>query len=72
MRPRMQPCRAGDRIRKEADALAYPTAKAGSALLLLMLGVFANDHHMTLALDDFALLANGLYRRTNFHFAFPP
>ena len=32
-----------------------------------MLGVFANDHYLTLALDDFALLANSFYRRPYFH-----
>ena len=37
------------------------------ALLLLMLGILADDHHVTLALDDLALFANGLYRRTNLH-----
>ena len=38
-----------------------------SALALLMLGIFANNHHAALALDDLALFANGLYRRTDFH-----
>ena len=37
------------------------------ALLLLVLGILADDHDVALALDDLALLANGLYRRTNLH-----
>ena len=32
-----------------------------------MLGVFANDHDSALALDDLALLAHGLDRRSDFH-----
>jgi hypothetical protein len=39
----------------------------GLALLLLMLGILADDHHAALALDDLALLANGFYRRPDFH-----
>ena len=38
-----------------------------SALLLLVLGVLANDHHATLALDNLALLADGFYGRSYFH-----
>ena len=41
-----------------------------SALLLLMLGVFANHHYAALALDDLALLTNGLYRGTYLHVRF--
>ncbi len=37
------------------------------ALLLLVLGILADDHHMALALDDLALFTNGLNRRTNLH-----
>ena len=33
-----------------------------------MLGVFADNHDLTLALDDLALLAHGLNGRSNFHF----
>ena len=33
----------------------------GSALLLLVLGIFANYHYFALALDYLALLAHGLY-----------
>ena len=40
----------------------------GSALSLLMLGVFADNHDLTLALDDLAFLAHGFYGRSNFHF----
>ena len=58
----------------------YSTAKDGagispravhkrsiSALLLLVLGILANDHDAALALDDLALLANGLNGRSHFH-----
>ena len=38
-----------------------------SALLLLVLGILANDHNAALALNDFALLTNGLDGRTNLH-----
>jgi len=38
-----------------------------SALSLLMLGVFANYHDFTLALDNLALLAHGLHGRSYFH-----
>jgi len=37
------------------------------ALLLLMLGILANDHYTALALDDLALFAHGLYGRSHFH-----
>ena len=33
-----------------------------------MLGVFAYYHNFTFSLDDFALFANLLYGRLNFHF----
>ena len=36
-------------------------------LLLLMLGVLANNHYFTFSLDDFALFANLLDGRLNFH-----
>ena len=39
----------------------------GLALTLLVLGVFADDHDAALALDDLALFADGLDRRTNLH-----
>ena len=32
-----------------------------------MLGVLADNHDVTLALDDLALLAHGLYGRSHFH-----
>ena len=38
-----------------------------SALLLLVLGILANDHDAALALDDLALLADGLDGRSHFH-----
>ena len=45
---------------------------ASSALLLLMLGILADDHHTALPLDNLALLADRLHRRTNFHGSLPP
>ena len=36
-------------------------------LSLLVLGVLADDHDFTLALDDLALLAHGLHGRSYFH-----
>jgi hypothetical protein len=38
-----------------------------SALLLLVLGILANNHYVALALDDLALFTNGLYGRSHFH-----
>ena len=38
-----------------------------STLLLLVLGILANDHDAALALDDLALLADGLNGRSHFH-----
>lgn len=32
-----------------------------------MLGIFTNDHDIAFAANDFALLANGLDRRSYFH-----
>lgn len=32
-----------------------------------MLGILANNHNAALALDDLALFADRLHRRTNFH-----
>ena len=45
-----------------------PLALWALALALLVLGVLTNDHDLPLALDDFALLANFLHRRSYFHF----
>ena len=42
-----------------------------SALLLLMLGIFADNHHAALALDDLAFFADGFHGRSYFHGA-PP
>ena len=36
-------------------------------LLLFMLGVLADHHDLAMALYDLALLAHGLYRRSDFH-----
>ena len=36
-----------------------------------MLGVLANYHYFTFSLDDFALFANLLYGRVNFHYIIP-
>jgi len=38
-----------------------------SALLLLMLGVFADNHDAAFALNDLALFANGFHTRSYFH-----
>ena len=51
----------------QALRTAFPCSKGGLALALLMLGVFADNHHAALALDDLALFADGLHRRTDFH-----
>ena len=37
------------------------------ALLLLVLGILANDHHATLTANDLALFAHGLNGRSHFH-----
>ena len=44
-----------------------PQALGALALALLMLGVFANDHHAAFALDDLAFLADGFHGRLNLH-----
>jgi hypothetical protein len=38
-----------------------------SALLLLVLGVLADNHDAAFAFDDLALLANGFHTRSYFH-----
>ena len=43
----------------------------GLALLLLVLGILANNHHVAFSLDDFALFANLLDGRLNFHCFIP-
>lgn len=40
---------------------------AGLTLLLLVLGVLADHHNSAATLDDLALLADRLDRRTNLH-----
>jgi hypothetical protein len=41
-------------------------------LALLVFRVFTDHHDFTLALDYFALFANFLYRRSDFHDMNPP
>ena len=49
-------------------ALAPPSVLGfKSALALLVLGVFADDHHAAFALDDLALFANGFHGRFYLH-----
>src|SRR5258706_2960418 len=45
--------------------------EAALSLTLLMFGILANHPHHTLALDDLALIANFLYRCSNFLNQFP-
>ena len=45
--------------------------RSGLALLLLVLGILANNHHVAFSLDDFALFANLLDGRLNFHCFIP-
>ncbi len=52
-------------------ALAPPSA-LGLALALLVLGVFADDHHAAFALDDLAFFADGFHGRFNLHNDEPP
>jgi hypothetical protein len=63
------------RLRVAPKAPAAPqvfsvSGKLELALLLLVLRVFADNHDATLALDHFALLANGFHRRSDFHCGF--
>ena len=44
----------------------------GLALLLLVLGILADDHDAALALDDLALFADRLDRRSYLHMSVPP
>jgi hypothetical protein len=44
-----------------------PFSKASSALALFMFGVGADHAHYALAVNDLALVANLLYRRSHFH-----
>ena len=52
---------------KSGETIRPPLFRFQSALLLLMLGILADDHDAALALDDLALFADGFHRRTNFH-----
>ena len=45
----------------EKNAENGAPAPGGLALALLMLGIFANNHHAALALDDLALFADRLH-----------
>ena len=40
------------------------------ALTLLMLRILADNHYATVSLDDFALVADWLYRCSDFHYVF--
>jgi hypothetical protein len=40
---------------------------SGLALTLLVLGIFANNHYFSLALNDLAFFANRFYGRSYFH-----
>ena len=42
------------------------------ALLLLVLGVGTDDHHLAMAADDLALLTHRFKRRSDFHGISPP
>ena len=53
-------------VQISAIQLCMATAKP-LALLLLVLGIFADNHDVTLALDDLALLAHRLDGRSHFH-----
>ena len=44
-----------------------PPARAFLTLLLLVLGILADDHDAALAFDDLALLADLFHRRSDFH-----
>ena len=43
-----------------------------SALLLLVLGILADNHDLALAANDLALFADRLHGRTNLHVLLPP
>ena len=60
-------CRSHSRLRRALIRLS-----SGLALLLFVLGINADDHYTALAANDFALLADGLYRRSYFHENIPP
>ena len=53
-------------------SVAPPLFGLHLALTLFVLGVLANDHDAAFALDDLALLANGLNGRSYFHLKLPP
>ena len=53
-----------------AEFTSRLTPRSALTLALLVLGVLADDHDFTLALDDLALLAHGLHGRSDFHLFF--
>ena len=57
-------CGGKDPQKREGDRV---DARLSLTLALLVLGVFADDHDFTLALDDLALFAHGLHGRSDFH-----
>ena len=44
-----------------------PIISSGLALTLFVLWIFTDNHYFSFALDYFALFANFLYRRSDFH-----
>jgi hypothetical protein len=54
-----------------SNFFAFFPKESGLALSLLVLGIFANNHHVAFSLDDFALFANLLDGRLNFHCFIP-
>ena len=65
-----QPTLSGVLYEPSLTAGLHRPVNPALALLLLMLGVLADDHHATLALDDLALLTDGLHRGTYLHDGF--
>jgi len=52
--------------------LSGMTVRSGLTLPLLVLGVLANHHHASLALDDLAFVANALHTGSYLHFCSLP
>ena len=55
-------------VTKDSGKIAKPIL----ALLLLVLGINADNHYAALAANDLALLADRLYRRSYLHVILPP
>ena len=51
-----------------ACAWEYQQIFNGSTLALLVLGILADDHDPAFSLDNLALIAHRLHRRSYFHF----